>query len=254
MRLRLDTEDDLLHAPTSDTNFNESRYYNFFDRSSGLGGWMRMGNRPNEGYAEMTVCLYLPDGRVAFMFRRPKIDSHIAHDSGGLRFDVVAPFVEHRVAYEGNSACSPNRARWPTRAPHSPATRTKPPPSTSGSRPSRCPTAASRCGTKARSRHLQRRRFRHRPHRAAHGDHRRRPDRRPSVRHHRRRGPARSLVGAAGLAEHLVVPVGHRQLRPLGIACTVRGEDGRRPPRQGPRLRRRPLRRHPAGSRSATPS
>ncbi len=101
MSLRLDTEDDLLHAPTSDLNFNESRYYNFLDRDSGLGGWMRMGNRPNEGYAEMTVCLYLPDDRVAFMFRRPKIEGHTAHDSGGLRFDVVAPFVEHRVSYDG---------------------------------------------------------------------------------------------------------------------------------------------------------
>ena len=33
-----------------------------------------MGNRPNEGYAEMTVCLYLPDGRVGFMFKRPHIE------------------------------------------------------------------------------------------------------------------------------------------------------------------------------------
>ena len=38
-----------------------------------VGGWFRCGNRANEGYAEMTVCLYLPDGRVAFMFKRPEI-------------------------------------------------------------------------------------------------------------------------------------------------------------------------------------
>ena len=53
-----------------------------------MGGWVRMGNRPNEGYAEMTVCLYLPDGRVGFMFKRPQIDGHDAHDAGGLRFEV----------------------------------------------------------------------------------------------------------------------------------------------------------------------
>ena len=67
----------------------------------GLGGWVRMGNRPNERYAEMTVCLYLPDGRVGFMFKRPDIEGHTAHDAGGLRFEVVAPYEEHRVTYDG---------------------------------------------------------------------------------------------------------------------------------------------------------
>jgi hypothetical protein len=94
------------------SNFNESRYYNWFDPRAaadgngngarrGVGGWVRMGNRPNEGYAEMTVCLYLPDGRVAFMFGRPRIEGHEAHDAGGLRFEVVAPYEEHHIAYDG---------------------------------------------------------------------------------------------------------------------------------------------------------
>ena len=102
MRVRLEPEDDYLHPADDDRNFNESRYYNFFDRGPGVGGWVRMGNRPNEGYAEMTVCLYLPDGRVGFMFKRPHIEGHQAHDAGGLRFEVVAPYEEHRVTYEGD--------------------------------------------------------------------------------------------------------------------------------------------------------
>jgi hypothetical protein len=101
MRLRLRPEDDLMHPLEEAQNFNESAYYNFSDRGSGLGGWVRIGNRANEGYAEMTTCLYLPDGRVAFWFARPPIDSNDAHDAGGLRFEVVRPFEEHRVAYEG---------------------------------------------------------------------------------------------------------------------------------------------------------
>ena len=68
-----------------------------------------MGNRPNEGYAEMTVCLYLPDGRVGFIYKRPAIEGHTAHDAGGLRFDVVEPFVEHHVTY-GGQAARPRRA------------------------------------------------------------------------------------------------------------------------------------------------
>ena len=99
MRIRLDPDDDLLHPVEEASNFNESRYYNFADAR--LGGWVRMGNRPNEGYAEMTVCLYLPDGRVGFIYKRPEIDGHTAHDAGGLRFEVVEPFVEHHVTYDG---------------------------------------------------------------------------------------------------------------------------------------------------------
>ncbi|MFP3900699.1 MAG: hypothetical protein ACLFXM_07570 [Acidimicrobiia bacterium] len=111
MRIRLEPEDDFLHPVEEATNFNESRYYNVFDRPSGLGGWVRMGNRPNEGYAEMTVCLYLPARsddpaeerpRVAFMFKRPRIEGHEAHDAGGLRFEVVEPFARHRVTYDGS--------------------------------------------------------------------------------------------------------------------------------------------------------
>jgi hypothetical protein len=101
VKMRLEPADDLLHPLEEASNFNESRYYNFFDAGAGLGGWVRMGNRPNEGYAELTVCLYLPDGRVGFIFKRPEITGHTAHDAGGLRFEVVEPFVEHRVTYDG---------------------------------------------------------------------------------------------------------------------------------------------------------
>ena len=31
----------------------------------------------------MTTCLYLPDGRVAFMYNRPEISDNDAFDAGG---------------------------------------------------------------------------------------------------------------------------------------------------------------------------
>lgn len=101
VKMRRLPEDDYMHEAESASNFNESRYYNFFATDVGAGGWVRMGNRPNEGYAELTVCLYLPDGRIAFTYKRPEITGHEAHDAGGLRFEVVTPFEEHRVTYEG---------------------------------------------------------------------------------------------------------------------------------------------------------
>jgi len=118
MRMRLVPDDDYLHPREEASNFNESAYYNFFDRDSGLGGWMRLGNRPNEGYAEMTTCFYLPDGRVAFWFARPHIDTNDTHDAGGLRFEVIKPFEEHRVTYEGPAVVldDPTKMEDPKRA------------------------------------------------------------------------------------------------------------------------------------------
>ena len=67
-------EDELMHQPDASSNFNESVYTNGFNTASPVGGWMRLGNRVNEGYAELSVCLYLPDGRIACQFQRPAIE------------------------------------------------------------------------------------------------------------------------------------------------------------------------------------
>ncbi len=100
-RLTLLDADDYMHPNTGEENFNESAYYNFYDPRHRCGGFVRIGNRPNEGYAEMTVCLYQPDGSAAFMFQRPKISDNARHGAGGLSFSVVTPFKEHVVRYEG---------------------------------------------------------------------------------------------------------------------------------------------------------
>jgi hypothetical protein len=94
-------EDDYLHELGPEPNFNESAYYNFFDRRQQLGGWFRIGNRANEGHAERTVCLYLPDGRVLFSFGRPKLANNDAFDAAGLRFEVLEPTQRHRTRFEG---------------------------------------------------------------------------------------------------------------------------------------------------------
>jgi hypothetical protein len=100
-RLRLDPEDELMHDTEGASNFNESMYFNFYDAGPALGGFVRLGNRPNEHYAEQTTCLYLPDGRVGFMFQRPEIASNDGFDAGGCAFEVIEPFEELAVRYEG---------------------------------------------------------------------------------------------------------------------------------------------------------
>ena len=101
MALRLEPHDEYMHELGPEPNFNESMYFNLYDPTTQLGGFFRLGNRANEGYAEMTNCIFLPDGRVAFMFARPKIGSNDAFDAGGMRFEVVRPFQELQVSYHG---------------------------------------------------------------------------------------------------------------------------------------------------------
>ena len=98
--VRLEPADEYMH-PGPEPTFNESMYFNTYDPSSGVGAFVRVGNRPNEGHAEVTTCVYLPDGRIAFMFARPGIDGNERFSAGGAAFEVVRPFEELRTTYSG---------------------------------------------------------------------------------------------------------------------------------------------------------
>ena len=100
---RLEPRDEFTHDPGEARNYNESMYFNVFDPRTKVGGWFRIGNRPNEGHAEVSVCLYLPDGRVAFTFGRPAISDNAAMDAGGLKVEVVEPFKRLRVSFSGKA-------------------------------------------------------------------------------------------------------------------------------------------------------
>jgi len=102
--------DDYLHPAGPEPHFNESMYFNFFDNSRRLGGFLRIGNRVNEGYAEVTLCLYLPEGAagapgtgVLFNYKRPAITANDSFDAGGMRFEVLEPLRRLRTAYDGHA-------------------------------------------------------------------------------------------------------------------------------------------------------
>ena len=100
---RLDTVDEYGHQPTQDSNFNESVYVNGWDPEQKMGLWMRLGNRVNEGHAELSVCIYLPDGRVACQFLRPDIGTNERHSAGGLDYKVQEPFKAVSMTYSGEA-------------------------------------------------------------------------------------------------------------------------------------------------------
>ncbi|MEV0185351.1 hypothetical protein AB0I54_39725 [Streptomyces sp. NPDC050625] len=96
-------DDEYMHEPTDDPQFNESAYYNFVDADSGFALLIRMGNRVNEGHAEVTVLLYLPGGRAAIRFDRAEISSNDRFAAAGLEFHVVEPLKKMKVTFDGTA-------------------------------------------------------------------------------------------------------------------------------------------------------
>ena len=118
--------DDYTHPLGPEPNFNDSMYFNFFDNGKGLGGFLRVGNRANERYAEVTLTLYQPDGTVLFNYKRPEIENNAAFAAGGMRFETIEPLVRLRTTYEGTAVylTEPNQLANPKQAfmqnPHRP--------------------------------------------------------------------------------------------------------------------------------------
>ena len=83
-------------------NFNESMYFQFYDPEQRLGGFLRLANRPYEGVGERTVCLYLPDGTLAFGYARPQVHGNDAMMAAGLAIEVAEPMHKLRVTFVGD--------------------------------------------------------------------------------------------------------------------------------------------------------
>lgn len=104
----LTAQDEYNHSVAADEQFSENMLFTFFEMSGRAGGFLRIGNRVNEGHAEVTVCIYLPDGRVLFQYLRPHIDNNEGFDAGGLKFDVLEPTERLRTAFNGEATILPD--------------------------------------------------------------------------------------------------------------------------------------------------
>ncbi|MGR8947913.1 MAG: DUF7064 domain-containing protein [Gammaproteobacteria bacterium] len=99
----LTEQDEFSHSPTADSNFNESVYVNGIDHGKASGFWMRLGNRVNEGYAELQLCFYLPDGRLACQFLKPEITDNKGFSAGGMHYEVNEPLSAVSMGYRGEA-------------------------------------------------------------------------------------------------------------------------------------------------------
>ncbi len=100
MGIQLIDADEGVHEVGAASNWNESRYVDFWDSRQRVGGWFRIGNRVNEGHAEMSACVNLPDGRAAFFFERPTITKNTL-GAGNQSWEILDPWHANRVRYSG---------------------------------------------------------------------------------------------------------------------------------------------------------
>lgn len=99
----LNVEDDFMHPVSDDSSHNESMFFNFFDAAQQLGGFVRIGNRVNEKHAEMTLCLFLPNGELLLQWAKPAIESNAVFAAAGMKFEVVEAGRRLRVTYSGQA-------------------------------------------------------------------------------------------------------------------------------------------------------
>ncbi|MGH9103590.1 MAG: DUF7064 domain-containing protein [Acidimicrobiales bacterium] len=101
MPTRLEQRDEFTHELGPGPDVDEGVSFGFYDPSVRVGGLFRLDNRPGEGVAEVSVCCFLPDGRVGFCGGRPAISGNAGFDAGGLHVDVRRPLEEVSLSWRG---------------------------------------------------------------------------------------------------------------------------------------------------------
>jgi len=94
---------DTLHPPGADREWNESFYFNFYDASNDICGFMRIGIKPNVDERSMFFFLMLPDGSaVGTRGVGPASDGPLSVK--GLELIMMEPEKRWRLRYQGPMA------------------------------------------------------------------------------------------------------------------------------------------------------
>ena len=83
----IEPRDDHPHPRGAEPTWSESTYFNFHDPSSGLAGFTRIGFRPNEGFADATLFLFLPGGGAVAVLEK--------HDAKDIPEDARVGGIRH---------------------------------------------------------------------------------------------------------------------------------------------------------------
>jgi len=99
----IEMDDEGMHASSDHPQFNESTLLTMFDLETGAGGFLRIGNRPNEGHAEATFCWFQSDGSALFSFDRAPIRGNDRFQTAQMAVDLVEPGRTVRAAFRGDA-------------------------------------------------------------------------------------------------------------------------------------------------------
>jgi len=94
---------DVVHEFGDHPDWNESFYFNFYDRTKDICGFMRIGLKPNRDEKSMFFFLMMPDGshigtRIPEQFKDSEFEAN------GLRYEKVIPERKWRIEYDGDMA------------------------------------------------------------------------------------------------------------------------------------------------------
>lgn len=95
--------DEGMHPVDVHPQFNESALITLFDLDARSGGFLRIGNRPNEGHAEATFCWFLADGTALFSFERAAITDNLSFRTDKIRVDVNDPGRHVTATFQGRA-------------------------------------------------------------------------------------------------------------------------------------------------------
>lgn len=114
--------DEFTHDHRGEPGYNESVYYNFAVADAGeagpQGGVLRVGLRPTDGYAEMTLLVPLADGRTLFRYVREDLalDEFAAgmgrYRCGPMTIAIEDPNRTITLSYHGEARILPDLAKF----------------------------------------------------------------------------------------------------------------------------------------------
>ena len=98
--------DEYAHKPNERPDWRESYYFNWVDLNSGISGFSTIGLLPNASKREFVFAIFF-DGEREVYFVEP--DGAVSKDfqeslsDGVLSYEVVEPFKEWRIRFNGNT-------------------------------------------------------------------------------------------------------------------------------------------------------
>ena len=104
--------DEELQKPGDHESHNDSAYFNFIptEPTGIVGGVLRIGMRPNEGFSETSIVMPLRDGTVAFYYARSPLSAKAypvgsrKWESASLKLEAVEPTRRWRLSFSEKDA------------------------------------------------------------------------------------------------------------------------------------------------------